>query len=268
MCDPIVIGVITAGLGIAQSVAGYQQAKTNVAYANAQAQQDFEFQKAQVQSQRNYEDMREQQQQFLLEQNSMLADQAYADEIAALNLRFMEEQEASAQRRQEALKTSARGAGEIRAAGRIGLAPQQLLADVYRQQAAYDYATERNLAFVGMQTQAEKRGSAATYVSRLNSQQPYIKQQFVDPRAPIKQPSPSKLPFVLGGASSILDGVMTGLSVASGMPDKPNPPPGGSPGGSPGGGTFRYNGPDLSGGTFKYSGPNYSGAFKQPGRSS
>ena len=217
MCEAvsITLGVLSAGLGIAQSVAGYNAAKEQVAFNNAQALQNFEYQKMQVSSQRAFEDLKESQQQFLMEQNRALAEKAYADEIGLLNMRFMQEEEAAAQQRQQAMKARAQGAGEIQASGRIGLTIDSLIADVYRQQAAYDYATSRNLAFTGTQIQEQKRGSASQMASRINSQQPYIKQPYLDPLRPMLQSKPSATPFILGGAQSVISSGLQAYSLGS-----------------------------------------------------
>jgi hypothetical protein len=57
MCDPvsITIGVISAGLGIGQAVTGAQAAQQQVSFANAQAQQGFQFQQMQASAARNFE---------------------------------------------------------------------------------------------------------------------------------------------------------------------------------------------------------------------
>jgi hypothetical protein len=205
MCEPtLVVSLISGGLGIAQSVASYQQAQQETAYANAQAQQNFTFQQMQASSARHFEQMRESQQNAVMQQNRYLADKAYGDEIAQLNLRLMQEQEAAAQRQQEAAKQGMQLRGEVVASGRTGASVDNLIADYYRQQAAFDYATQRNLAFTGAQTQQAKVASAATRGGRIASQQPYIPQPIVDPIAPIMRPGPSALPYVISGATSAL----------------------------------------------------------------
>jgi hypothetical protein len=247
MCEPISItlGVISAGLGIAQSVAAYQGAQQQIAYQNMVADQNYQYQQMQVSSARSFEDLKEQQQNFLMEQNALLASAAFGDDIASLNSRFMQEEEAAAQKRQEALKGRAQASGEVRSSGRLGLTIDNLIADVYRQQAQYDYAVGRNLAFTGSQIQDQKRAATAQYASRLNQYQPYLKQPYLDPLKPIPMAKPSALPYFLQGASSVVGAAGSAYNMAGGLP---KPPGGGS-------------------GSFTYSGPNYSGAFKSPGRS-
>ena len=218
MCDPtggIATGfaVAQAGLGIAQSFTGYQQAQQNTAYANAQAEQQYQYQQQQANAARNYEQLRYNQQQALMRQTRLLADNAYADEISQINLRLMQEQEASAQQKQKAAREGLQARGAVVAGGRVGNTIDALVADYQRQQAQFDYATERNLAFTTMQMQEAKRGSAATRGSRIASQQEYIKQEILDPLKPMKpmeplkpmkQAAPSATPFILQGAGAAL----------------------------------------------------------------
>lgn len=208
---PIALGVLTAGLGIAQSVSSYQQAQQNTITANAQAEQSYRFQQMQASSARAYEQLKSQQQNAIMEQNRFLADNAYENDIAQLNLRLMQEQEAAAQKQREAALAAQRGTGEIRATGRLGLTVDNLIADYYRQQAAFDYATERNLAFATAQTQQQKMGAAAQRGSRIASQQPYLEQPVIDPLEPIYQAAPSATPYILSGISAGLEGVQAGI---------------------------------------------------------
>ena len=216
MCDAgLAIGLISGGLGIAQSVAGYQQAQQTTAYENAAAQQNFVYQQMQASAGRHFEQMRENQQNSVIEQNRFLADKAYQDEISQLNLRLMQEQEAAAQKQQEAAKQGMQLRGEVVASGRMGASVDNLIADYYRQQAAFDYATQRNLAFTGAQVQQQKVASAATRGSRIASQQPYIQQPILDPMAPIERPEPSALPYLLSGVSGAISGFTSGYETGN-----------------------------------------------------
>lgn len=230
MCDAgLTLGLISGGLGIAQSVAGYQQAQQQTAYANASAQQNFVFQQMQASAGRHFEQMRENQQNAVIDQNRFLADKAYQDEISQLNLRLTQEQEAAAQKQQEASKQGMQLRGEVVASGRTGASVDNLIADYYRQQAAFDYATQRNLAFTGAQIQQQKVSSAATRGSRIASQQPYIQQPILDPMAPMAQPEPSALPYVLGGMSAGISGFTSGYETGARFKASKNiksPPPG------------------------------------------
>jgi hypothetical protein len=216
MCDPvsITLGVISAGLGIGQAVTGAQAAQQQVNFANAQAQQGFAFQQMQASTARNFEQMKANQQDELMRMNRLMADNAYANDIAALNARLMQEQAASSQEQQKGAIAGAKARGEVVASGRLGNSVDNLVADFYRQQAQFDFATSQNLAFTGTQIQLQKQGVAAERGSRIGSQQAYIKQPVLDPLEPIYQAKPSMTPFLLQGAGAIVSGVGTGMSTA------------------------------------------------------
>jgi len=229
MCDPvtasIAFGVVSAGLGIGQQVASYQQARQETAYMNAQAQQNYQFAMMQTDAANIYENQKQMMQETLNQQNAELAGLAYANDIGQLNLRIMQEQEAAAQKKQETGKAFLQAKGEVSAAGRVGNTVDNLIADYYRQRAQFDFATDRNLAFAINQTQQEKRGAAATYASRMAQNQPYMKQVNLDPIRPIERAAPSSLPYVLGGASAVAGGISSGFSLYSSLPKSPPPAP-------------------------------------------
>ena len=114
MCEAISItlGILSAGLGIAQSVVGYQQAQENVAAANAQAEQNFRFQQMQANSARAFEQLKAQQQAAIMEQYRYLADQAYESDIGQLNLRLVQEQEAASEQARRAALEAQKGKGD------------------------------------------------------------------------------------------------------------------------------------------------------------
>ena len=219
MCGPIpiIMGVVTAGLGIGQAVAGAQAAQQQVEFANAQARQGFQGEQMQASSTRNFEQLKAGQQEGLMQINRLMADNAYANDIAALNARLMQETAAASQEAQKGSIAGAKARGEIIASGRLGNTVDNLVADFRRQQAQFDYATSQNLAFTGQQIQLQKRGVAAERGSRIASQQPYIEQPVLDPLEPIYQAKPSMTPFLLQGAGAVLSGVSTGMSTASSM---------------------------------------------------
>ena len=216
---PIVMGIVTAGLGIGQAVASAQAAAQATSFANDQARQAFQFQQMQASSSRNFERMKDSQQESLRRINRLMADNAYANDIGALNARLMQEQAAASQEQQKGAIAGAKARGEVIASGRLGNTVDNLVADFYRQQAQFDFATSQNLAFTGTQIQLQKRGAAAERGSRIASQQPYLRQPVLDPLEPIYQDKPSMLPFVLQGAGAVVSGVSTGLSTWDALPD-------------------------------------------------
>ena len=217
MCDPvsITLGVISAGLGIGQAVTGAQAAQQQVSFANAQARQGFRFQQMQAGAARNFEQLKAGQQEELMQINRLMADNAYANDIAALNARLTQETAAASQEAQKGFIAGIKARGEIIASGRLGNTVDNLVADFRRQQAQFDYATSQNLAFTGTQIQLQKQGVAAERGSRIASQQPYLQQPVLDPLEPIYQSKPSMTPFLLQGASAAIGGVQTGMSTAS-----------------------------------------------------
>jgi len=226
MCDPVSIGfaVVSAGLGIGQQVAAYQQAQQETAYMNAQAQQNYQFAMLQTSAANIYENQRQTMQETLNQQNTELAGLAYANDISQLNLRIMQEQEAAAQKKQETGKAFLQAKGEVSAAGRIGNTVDNLIADYYRQRAQFDFATDRNLAFAVNQSQQDKRGAAANYANRLAQNQPYLRQVQLDPIRPMERAAPSALPYVLGGASAVMSGISSGVSMRNNLRNLQPPP--------------------------------------------
>jgi hypothetical protein len=219
MCGPIpiIMGVVTAGLGIGQAVAGAQAAQDQVAFANAQAQQQYAFQQNSAMVARGYEDLKANQQEEVKRITRLFADNAFANDVAGFNSRFIQEQAASSQEQQKGAIAGLKARGEVLASGRLGNTPDNLIADFYRQQAQYDFATSQNLAFMGTQLQQQKVGAATERGSRIASAQTYIKQPVLDPLEPLYQKAPSSTPFILQGISAGMSGVTTGMSTAAAM---------------------------------------------------
>jgi len=215
-----IMAVAQGGLGIGEAAAGYQQAKQTTNYNNAVAEQQYQYQQQQASAFRNFEQLKYNQQQQVMRQTRLLADSAYGDEISQINLRLMQEQEASAQQKQKAAIEGMQARGAVLASGRVGNSIDALVADYQRQQAQFDYATERNLAFTTMQMQETKRGAAATRGSRIASQQEYIKQETLDPMRPIKQAAPSATPFILQGLGATVK-MGGGIYKSMNMPNTP-----------------------------------------------
>jgi hypothetical protein len=222
MCGPvaaigIAVGVAQAGLGIGQAFASAQAAQDQVNYANAQAQQNFAFQQNSAMVARGYEQLKANQQEEMKTITRLFADNAYADAVAGFNTRFMQEQAASSQEQQKGAIAGIKARGEVLASGRLGNTPDNLIADFYRQQAQYDFATSQNLAFTGAQLQQQKVGAAAERGSRIASVQTYIKQPVLDPLEPLYQKAPSSAPFILQGISGVVSGATAGLSTAASL---------------------------------------------------
>ena len=218
MCGPIpiVMGVLSAGLSIMQQTAATRAQNAQIEFENQVAQQEYEYNTLQAQSSRTSEAQQKQLQDDVIAQNFFLANEAYESDIAALNLRMMQEQAATGAEKRKTSLAALQAKGEIVAAGRVGNSIQNLIADVQRQQAAFDYATDKNLAFVGKQSQEQKRGAGIDRASRIASQQPYLERTILDPWKPIKRQK-VKGPGLVGFLSAGLGGVSTGLNTQVGL---------------------------------------------------
>ena len=128
----------------------------------------------------------------------------------------MQEQAASGVEKRKTSLAALQAKGEVVAAGRVGNSIQNLIADVQRQQAAFDYATDQNLAFTGKQLTEQKRGAGVERASRIASQQPYLERTILDPMKPIKRGKVSG-PGFLGLLNAGLSGAQAGFTASSGI---------------------------------------------------
>ena len=207
---------MSAGLQIMQQQAATRAQNAQIEFQNMQAEQEFQYNTLQAQSARTGEAQQKQLQEDVIAQNFDLANMAYESDIAALNLRLMQERAAAGAEKRKTSLAALQAKGEIVAAGRVGNSIQNLIADVQRQQAAFDYATDQNLAFSGQQIKEQKRGAGVERASRIASQQPYLERTILDPMKPIKRGKVSG-PGMIGVLSAGLSGVSTGFSTYSGM---------------------------------------------------
>ena len=178
---------MSAGLQIMQQQAATRAQNAQIEFQNMQAEQEFQYNTLQAQSARTGEAQQKQLQEDVIAQNFDLANMAYESDIAALNLRLMQEQAAAGAEKRKTSLAALQAKGEVIAAGRVGNSIQNLIADVQRQQAAFDYATDKNLAFTGKQLKEQKRGAGVERASRIASQQPYLERTILDPMKPIKR---------------------------------------------------------------------------------
>ena len=207
---------MSAGLGIMQQQAATRAQNAQIEFQNQVAQQEFEYNTLQAQSARTNQEQQRQLQEDVVNQNFELANMAYESDITALNLRLMQEDAAAGTEKRKTSLAALQAKGEIVAAGRVGNSIQNLIADVQRQQAAFDYATDKNLAFTGKQLQEQKRGAGVQRASRIASQQPYLKQTILDPMKPIKRQK-VKGPGILGILNAGLSGAQAGFTASSGI---------------------------------------------------
>ena len=216
MCEPvsIVMGVMSAGLGIIQQQQQVAAQNQQIAYNNAVAEQNFQFQVLQTTAARTHENQTKMMQDLKIQATTDAANNAYENEIVQINNQLMEQNAKAADEKRRTNLESIEAQGAVKAGGRIGNTIDALIVDYKRQKASFDYATSVNMAFAGTQAQREKTGSAITRGSRIASQQPYLKRTILSPVKPIKQKY-AKGPGFAGILSAGLSGVQTGLSTAS-----------------------------------------------------
>ena len=207
---------MSAGLSIMQQQAATRAQNAAIEFENQVAEQEYQYNTLQAQSARTNEAQQKQLQDDVIAQNLFLANKAYESDIAALNLRLMQEDAATGAEKRKTSLAALQAKGEIIAAGRVGNSIQNLIADVQRQQAAFDYATDQNLAFSGKQLKEQKRGAGVERASRIASQQPYLERTILDPMKPIKRQKVSG-PGLVGFLSAGLGGVTTGLNTQMGL---------------------------------------------------
>jgi len=175
------------------------------------AQQQYDQQVLQTTANRTAEQQQKVLQDDLIAQTTELANMDFENQISQINLGLQQEQALAGQKKREAQKEFLEGRGEVLASGRAGNTVANLLADYRRQKAAFDYATDQNLAFVGQQGQQEKRGSNIQRAGRIASQQPYLERMYLDPLKPMMRGKVSG-PGMIGFLSAGLSGATTGLS--------------------------------------------------------
>jgi hypothetical protein len=216
MCSavPIILGVLSAGLSIAQQQQAVAAENAAIDHANMQAEQNYQFQRMQAESARTHEQQQEWLREDRIMQNTWFANQGFHADIAQYNLRYMQEQAASAAEKRKTSIKSLEKKGEIIAAGRTGNSVINLINDVKRQEAYFDFATGLNLAFTGKQIQERKKAANIKRGSRIASVQPYLKKTILDPIAPIKRARNRGVGWA-GYASAALGGATTGMSAYS-----------------------------------------------------
>ena len=227
MCaPPIVIGIISAGLGFIQNQQMIAAQNRAIEVQNQNQRAQFEVDKLQVQANRFREQQQYQSTELANDTSEFLANRAAEKEISSINIQVAQAQEEAALKKREKKLETVRAKGEILATGKGGLNVVNLLADVDSQFAQYDWGSNRNLAFVGYQAATDKESANIRRASRLATLNPYIQQTYIDPVKPIDQP---KVPKNTGLAllSAGLQGASAGMSWASGLESMGYVPKGG-----------------------------------------
>ena len=217
MCaPPIVIGIISAGLGFIQNQQMIAAQNRAIEVQNQNQRAQFEVDKLQVEANRFREQQQFQSTELANDTSEFLANRAAEKEISSINIQVAQAQEEAAIKKREKKLETTRAKGEILATGKGGLNVVNLLADVDSQFAQYDWGSNRNLAFVGYQAATDKESANIRRASRLATLNPYIQQQYIDPVKPIDQP---KVPKNTGLAllSAGFQGASAAMSWSSGL---------------------------------------------------
>ena len=220
MCGAIPIAVISGVLGVAGSYMQYQQAKTNVAYQNAQQNLTHQSNLLQAQSSRMTEDTKKLMNEDAIAHANYLADLQYERDSTNITMNQMQQMEQAAQEKTARGRTFLEKKGEVAALRGLGTNAWTLIADIKRTQAAADFITNRNTAFSLAGTQSQRLDAQANRASRRGQTATYLKKQILDPVKPLEIPKPSFGPYALGMASSVVGGFSTyGNLSGGGMPD-------------------------------------------------
>ncbi len=208
MCGPVALGITSAVLGIGQQYMAYQQAKSNIAFQNAQNNLNYQSQLLQTQSNRMTEDTREKMNQDFIAHTEFMADLAYERDSTRITMEQQQIQEQRAQEQTERGKVALQKKGEV-ASQRIGQNAWTLLAEIERSRAAADFVTNRNAAFALKGSQTQRLDAQADRASRRGSARTYLKKTYLDPVKPLRIPKPSFGPYALGMAGAVVGGFNT-----------------------------------------------------------
>ena len=220
MCGAIPIAVISGVLGVAGSYMQYQQAKTNVAYQNAQQNLTHQSNLLQAQSSRMTEETKKLMNEDAIAHANYLADLQYERDSTNITMNQMQQMEQAAQEKTARGRTFLEKKGEVAALRGLGTNAWTLIADIKRTQAAADFITNRNTAFSLAGTQSQRLDAQANRASRRGQTATYLKKTVLDPVKPLEIPKPSFGPYALGMASSVVGGFSTyGNLSGGGMKD-------------------------------------------------
>tara|TARA_R100000278_G_scaffold39843_1_gene34991 strand:- start:571 stop:1458 length:888 start_codon:yes stop_codon:yes gene_type:complete len=208
MCGPVALGITSAVLGIGQQYMAYQQAKSNIAFQNAQNNLNYQSQLLQTQSNRMTEDTREKMNQDFIAHTEFMADLAYERDSTRITMEQQQIQEQRAQEQTERGKVALQKKGEV-ASQRIGQNAWTLLAEIERSRAAADFVTNRNAAFALKGSQTQRLDAQADRASRRGAARTYLKKTYLDPVKPLRIPKPSFGPYALGMAGAVVGGFNT-----------------------------------------------------------
>ena len=215
MCPPaVIVGVLSAGLGFMQHQQSVKAQNAAVEVNNQNAIARFNQEKLQSDANNFREKQQEMSTELANETSKYMAERAAEQEIAQINLQAARAQEEAAIKKREKKLEATAAKGEILATGKGGLNIYNLLADVDAQYGQFDWNTNRNLAFTGVQSDIDKRSANIRLASRKSTLNPYIKRVDYGPAAPILQKK-VKSNTGLALLSAGLSGASAGMNWAS-----------------------------------------------------
>lgn len=219
MCDPVSIGVgvVTAGLGSLQSIAGYQQQQAQYAYEQQAAQYQYQVEEANATARYNQEMAAYHASQAAynaqLEANNAAANRAYQYEQLQLKGEYDKARQAAAQLMVDKLKAQ----GAVLATGRTGKSIALLASDAEREYGRDLAALGTNLGYV---RDAYSLQTEQTFLEAKSANAQAAANRMIQPikgfvAQPYSGPAPSAAGMVLGIGQSVLSGVTTGISLAA-----------------------------------------------------
>lgn len=153
MCDPISMGIVSAGLGVAQAVGSFAQQRQAANNQNEVYSKNAANAAAAFSSEQNVLQQQE------VQENTAQAQQSFA----------MAEEHRRAVATQENKSSSD---------GQAGLSVESLIADLDRQEADRQAASTQNLAWDAADNMAKRQASGSNYVSNVNSVQKGVQPSF------------------------------------------------------------------------------------------
>jgi len=215
MCPPaVIVGVLSAGLGFIQHQQSVKAQNAAIEVNNQNLIARFDQDKLQAQANNFRERQQEMSTKLANETSEYMAERAFENERAQINLQITQAQEEAAIKKREKKLEATAAKGEILATGKGGMNIVNLLADVDAQYGQFDWNTNRNLAFTGVQSDIDKRSANIRLASRKSSLNPYIKRVDYGPAAPILQ-SKVKSNTGLALLSAGLSGASAGMNWSS-----------------------------------------------------
>ncbi|MGO7175507.1 virion core protein, T7 gp14 family [Rhizobium ruizarguesonis] len=143
MCEPVTMGVLTAGLGVAQALGGYAQQQQEADNQNKMYAKNVANAQATFSSEQN-----------VLQQQEVQKNQAQAQDSFTMDTEYQ--------------RVRAEQENESASEGQAGLSVESLMADLDRQEADRQAASTQNLTWDALDNMAKRQASASAYVDTVH----------------------------------------------------------------------------------------------------